>query len=142
MPPVGVIVVSMPGGTLMRYVKVVAVHARLGEERRFGFCQLRAGADEHLLDCAIRAETDGGRPDFRRHMPVAEMPNQPRKLMRIVVVRLHKRLGRCAHEQPASIAEPQPVAIGHNHRMRQVEQDGLAMIRRQPDAAAVPRLEI
>ncbi len=57
-------VVSMfPGMT----VRGGVVAAGLGVKRRLPLCQLRAGADKHLLDGTIWANADRARLDLRGH---------------------------------------------------------------------------
>ena len=75
-------------------------------------------------------------------MPVAQMPGEAQELARVVVAHLHNRFGRRPHENPAPVAEPQAIALGHDLWMRQIEQNLLAMVCRQRRVAAVARLEI
>jgi len=134
--------VFMIHGVLMRSVRVTAINASFGLKWSLEFRQLRAGADQHLLDRMIRAYAEDRGPDLRWYMAVAELPGKPRKLLRVVMVRLHNRLRRRVHGDPASVSEAQAIAAGHDHGVRQIEQNSLAMIRSQPDAVADARLEI
>ncbi|MFZ0572293.1 MAG: hypothetical protein WA384_20365 [Rhodomicrobium sp.] len=118
------------------------VHSGLRVKRRLKSRQLRAGADQHLLDGMVRQNPDCSGPDLGRHMPVAEMPGKPHELTRVAMMRFYDGFWSGPDNDPAPIPEPQPVAIGHYRRMRQIEKHRLAMIGCQRHTAAVARLEI
>ncbi len=55
---------------------------------------------------------------------------------------LDKRLRSCLNLQPSPILELQAISIGHGNRLRKIEKDIFALIRRQTNAPAMARVKI
>ncbi len=75
--------------------------------------------------------------DIRGQMPVAQMPNHAQQGQGCGAADFQQRFRRGANRQPAAVADPQAVAMGHGDGLGQIQQDVFAAIGPQPDAPAV-----
>ena len=80
--------------------------------------------------------------NLRRQMTIAEMPCKAHQLARIFMPDLDNRLcGRLNHEPPP-VVKLHTISISHGDRLRKIEKDILALIRREPNPASMTRIEI
>jgi len=123
-------------------VIVTTVRAAFGLERSGAFSENCAEAGKHLFDHMVRPDTEGFMSNLRRQMTIAEMPCKAHKLARIFMPHLDNRLcGRLNHEPPP-IVKLHTISISHCDSLRKIKKDILALIRREPNPASVPGIEI
>jgi len=121
---------------------MTAVCPTLGLERSLDLSENCAEAGKHLFDHMVRPDTEGFMSNLRRQMTIAEMPCKPYKLATIFVRDLDNRFrGRLNHEPPPVI-KLHTIPISHGDRFRKIEKDILPLIRREPNPASVPGIEI
>jgi hypothetical protein len=80
--------------------------------------------------------------NFRRQMPISEMPSKADKLMGIIVSDFDNKLGSGPNLQPPSVFQLQAISIGHGNRFRKVEKNIFPLIRSQANAAPMTRVKI
>ena len=123
-------------------VIVTTVRASFGLKRSVAFSENCAEAGKHLFDHMVRPDTEGFMSNLRRQMTIAEMPCKAHKLARIFMPHLNNRLwGRLNHEPPP-IVKLHTISIGHGDGLWKIEKDILPLIRREPNPASVPGIEI
>ena len=123
-------------------VIVTTVRAAFGLERSLELSENCAEAGKHLFDHMVRPNTEGFMSNLRRQMTIAEMPCKAHKLATIFVRDLDNRFrGRLNHEPPP-IIKLHTIPISHGDRFRKIEKDILPLIRREPNPASVPGIEI
>ena len=98
--------------------------------------------EEHVLDHMVRLDAKNVFANFRRQMPVSQMPGKARKLIGILVPHFDDWLQSGLHLQPPEIFELQAISFDHRNRFRKVEKDIFSLIRRQANSAAMARVEI
>jgi hypothetical protein len=119
-----------------------AVGAALGLKRSPHPCETRSEAFEHGFDHIVGSDAKKRVADFRRQMPVPQMPGKTRQLPGVCMPDLYNRLRRRLYFDPSPVFQLQPVSIGHGNGLRQSEEDLFALIRHQTDTAAVTLVEI
>jgi hypothetical protein len=123
-------------------VIVTTVRAAFGLKRSVAFSENCAEAGKHLFDHMVRPDSEGFMSNLRRQMTIAEMPCKAHKLARIFMPHLDNRLcGRLNHEPPP-IVKLHTISIGHGDGLWKIEKDILPLIRREPNPASVPGIEI
>ena len=123
-------------------VIMTAVCPALGLERSIDLPENGAEAVKHILDHMVRTDTKGVVSNVGRQMTIAEMPCKAHKLARIFMPHLDNRLcGRLNHEPPP-IVKLHTISIGHGDGLWKIEKDILPLIRREPNPASVPGIEI
>jgi hypothetical protein len=123
-------------------VTMIAVCPALGLERSIDLPENGAESVKHILDHMVRTDTKGLVSNVGWQMTIAEMPCEAHKLATIFVRDLDDRLrGRLNHEPPP-IVKLHTIPISHGDRFREIEKDILALIRREPNPAPVPGVEI
>ena len=123
-------------------VIVTAVCSAFGLERSIAFSKNCTEAGKHLFDHMVRPDSEGLMSNLRRQMTIAEMPCKAHKLARIFMPHLDNRLcGRLNHEPPP-IVKLHTISIGHGDCLWKIEKDILPLIRREPNPASVPGIEI
>jgi hypothetical protein len=123
-------------------VIMTTVRAAFGLKRSFAFSEDCAEAGKHLFDHMVRPDTEGFMSNLRRQMTIAEMPCKAHKLARIFMPHLDNRLrGRLNHEPPP-IVKLHTISISHGDSLWKIEKDILPLIRREPNPASVPGIEI
>lgn len=113
------------------------VGALLGPERPRHPGDAGAEAAYHLGEHVVVHEIDRALGNFRRHVPVAQVPRHLHQPQRIGGGDLHQilRCGLDANE--AAILQLHRVAVVQHRRLVEVEQESRAAVRRQGKAAAV-----
>jgi hypothetical protein len=132
----------MPSVTLVVMVAVVAVSAALGLEGNPHFYKICAEGLEHILDHMVRPNAKNLVSNFSRQMPISEMPGKAHKLFRIFMPDFYNRLRCGLNLEPSPIVKLQAIAVCHRDRFREVEKDIFALIRSQPNAAAMASVKI
>jgi hypothetical protein len=123
-------------------VIVTTVRAAFGLKRSVALSENCAEAGKHLFDHMVRPDSEGFMSNLRRQMTIAEMPCKAHKLARIFMPHLDNRLcGRLNHEPPP-IVKLHTISIGHGDSLWKIEKDILPLIRREPNPASVPGIEI
>jgi hypothetical protein len=123
-------------------VAVAAVCAAFGLEGDPYLHEIRSETAEHILDHMVGANTKDVVPNFRRQMPVSQMPSKPRELMRIFVSDFDDGLRSGVDLQPPSVVQLQAISIRHCDGLWQVEKDIFPLIRSKANAAAMARVKI
>jgi hypothetical protein len=93
----------MPAVSMVVMVAVAAVCAALGLEGDLYRHEIRSEAAEHVLDYMVGANAKNVVPNFRRQMPVSQVPSKPRELMRIFVPDFDNGLRSSMDLQPPSV---------------------------------------
>jgi hypothetical protein len=131
----------MPAGSVV--VKVaVAVCAAFGLEGDLYLHEICSETAEHILDHMVGANAKNVVPNFRRQMPVSQVPSKPRKFMRIFVSDFDDGLRGGVDLQPPSVVQLQAISIRHCDGLWQVKKNILALIRGKANAAAMARVKI
>jgi hypothetical protein len=104
--------------------------------------ELCSEAPEHLFDHVIRPDAKNRISDLGRQVTVPQVPSNAHQLPEIGVPDLDDELRRGLNPDPSPIVELEPVAVGHCHRLREVEKDLLALIGSEAHPAAVTGVEI
>jgi len=107
-------------------------------ERRFDLDDAGAQPARHILDHMIAANAQALLQQFRRQMPIAQMPRHPRQRRRIRAANFRQRLGRRDHFDDAPIFQRQPIAAAQHHRLRQIEQERQPAYAGHRDAPPMP----
>jgi hypothetical protein len=123
-------------------VAVAAICAAFGLEGDPYLHEIRSETAEHILDHMVGANTKDVVPNFRRQMPVSQMPSKPRELMRIFVSDFDDGLRSGVDLQPPSVVQLQAISIRHCDGLWQVEKDIFPLIRSKANAAAMARVKI
>jgi hypothetical protein len=132
----------MPSASMVVMVAVAAVCAAFGLEGDPYLHEIRSETAEHILDHMIGANAKNVVPNFRRQMPVSQMPSKPRELMRIFVSDFDDGLRSGVDLQPPSVVQLQAISIRHCDGLWQVEKDIFPLIRSKANAAAMARVKI
>jgi hypothetical protein len=132
----------MPAVNMVVMVAVTAVCAAFGLEGDPYLHEIRSETAEHILDHMVGANAKNLVPNFRRQMPVSQMPSKPRELMRIFVSDFDDGLRSGVDLQPPSVVQLQAISIRHCDGLWQVEKDIFPLIRSKANAAAMARVKI
>jgi hypothetical protein len=116
-------------------VAVAGVSAAFGLERDLHLCKIRSEAKEHILDYVVRANAKNLVSNFSRQMPISQMPREASKLVGVFMLDFDNELRRSLNLEPSTIFKLQAISVGHSDRMGKVEQDILALIPSQANAA-------
>ena len=120
----------------------IVIGAAFRIERRLDMSDFRAKAAQHALDDVIGANENGVRADFRREVPIADMPCNPHEMQRVAAADFHQRFGRGADSDDETGREPQRIAAAQIRHLREVEQELHSLSAFQHHAAAVTILVI
>src|SRR5580693_3294254 len=112
----------MPAVGMVVMVAVAAVRATLRLEGDLHLHEIRSETAEHILDHMVGANAKNVVSNFRRQMPISQVPSEPHKLMRIFVPDFDDGL--------------------HRDSFRQVEKDIFTLICSQANAAAMACVKI
>jgi hypothetical protein len=123
-------------------VAVAAVRAAFRLEGDVRLSEIRSETAEHFLDHMVRANAKNLTPNFRRQMPVSQMPSKAHKLLRIFVPDFDDELWSGLDLQPPPVFQLQAISVCHRDGFRQVEKDILALICGQANAATVTIVKI
>src|SRR5580704_1237054 len=136
------LVMMTPAVSMVVMVAVAAVCAAFGLEGDLYLHEIRSETAEHILDHMVGANAKNVVPNFRRQMPVSQMPSKPCKFMRIFVSDFDDGLRGGVDLQPPSVVQLQAISIRHCDGLWQVEKDIFPLIRSKANAAAMARDKI
>jgi hypothetical protein len=120
----------------------VAIGAAFGLERRLYFREFCAEAMEHFLDDMVGPNAKDMASNFRRQVPVSEMPSETHKLMVILMPDFENRLVSGLNLDPPAVIELQSVSVGHGNCFRKIEKDIFTSVHRKANAAAMALVKI
>jgi hypothetical protein len=123
-------------------VIVAPVRAAFGLKRSIAFSENCAEAGKHRFDHMVRPDTESFMSNLRRQMTIAEVPCKAHKLARIFMPHLDKRLCGRLNPEPPPVVKLHTISISHGDSLWKIEKDILALIRREPNSASVPGIEI
>jgi hypothetical protein len=123
-------------------VTMAAVSATLGLKDGLHLHKIGPESTEHILDHMVPPDPEDVTVNFRRQMPIPQMPGQARQLGGRFMSDFDNDLRGSPNPQPRSISELQPISIRHRNCLGEIEEDIFALIRRQTNAAAVARVKI
>jgi hypothetical protein len=132
----------MPAVGMVVMVAVAAVRATLRLEGDLHLHEIRSETAEHILDHMVGANAKNVVSNFRRQMPISQVPSEPHKLMRIFVPDFDDGLHGGMDLQPPSVGQLQAISIRHRDSFRQVEKDIFTLICSQANAAAMACVKI
>ena len=98
-------------------VRVMRISAAFGIERRFNRCQPRAQTLQHRLERAVRPHAQAVGKNLHRHVPVAEVPGNPRQMRQVVAANLDQRLRLDHHVDDAAVVEFERVPVAQENRL-------------------------
>jgi hypothetical protein len=75
-------------------------------------------------------------------MPISQTPSKAHELLGIFMPDFDNKLGSGLDLQQPAVIKLQAISIRHRNRIRKIEKDVFALIRRQANAAAMARVEI
>jgi hypothetical protein len=96
----------------------VAISATFWLEGRLYFREFCSEAVEHLLDHVVGSNAKDMVSNFRRQMPIAEMPCKTHELMGILMSDFDNRFRRGLNLEPPAVLELQSVSIRHGNCLR------------------------
>ena len=96
---------------------VMRISAAFGIERRFNRCQARAQPLQHRLERAVRPHAQAVGKNLHRHVPVAEVPGNPRQVRQVVAANLDQRLRLDHHVDDAAVVEFKRVPIAQENSL-------------------------
>jgi hypothetical protein len=141
MPMCGMIVTRM----FLRFVRVAVcgVGTTFRIERRFDLDHPRAQPLHHVFDDVIAANTQSFSRDLRRQMPVAEMPGDANKMLRIVAADFQKRLCCCHNFDQPTVLQHQRVAATQRDCSFEIQQEfkPARSCHRHPSPVAIVEVE-
>src|SRR5262249_61922135 len=98
-------------------------------------CHQKLGSEteEHVLDHMVRLDAKNIFPNFRRQMPVSQMPGKAHKLLRIPMSYFDDGLRSRLNLQPPAIFELQAISVSHCDSPGKIEQYVFSLIGRDPN---------
>ena len=100
-------------------------------------CDAAAKVGDHPCDDMVMQDQQPAGQYLRGQMPVAEMPGQPRQVLRRACLYFQHMFGAGTDVNKVAVVQHQRIAIAQMRCFRQIEQDFEAMLARQNQAAAV-----
>lgn len=133
-------------GCVMRVIVImvvtVIIGAALGLERTLDHAHGAALATDHLGEDMVVLDIDGVCRDFRRCVPVADMPGDAHQPQRVLGPHFEQALRSGPDQDQAAVFELHGIAIVQNRRLVEIEQDLAPAIALQRDAAAIAILMV
>ena len=99
-------------------------------------------ATKHVLDNVIRPNAKSFISNFGRQMAIPKMPRDADKPIEIPMPDLYKGLGGGADLEPPAIIKLKAISIRHRHGLGKIEKHIFALVRAQPNAAAMASIKI
>lgn len=118
---------------------LVAVGAAFGLKGSRHVMHVGAKADDHLLKHVIGLNVEGIGRDLAGGVTVADVPGDAGEFGCAMGMDLKQRLRRCDDLQMGAVVQEEAITVGEVRRFRQVEQNLVAAIGRERDAATVAR---
>jgi hypothetical protein len=123
-------------------VALVIVGAMLRIERRFKRRQPRAEPAQHVFDHMIAPDAQPVADDLNVNVPIADVPGEPRQLVRVRRRNLDQRFGPADNPHDPAIVEHDAIAIAQSGGLRQIKQKPRATLAAQDNAAAMALIGI
>jgi hypothetical protein len=111
----------MPIVVVVVRVAVVAIGAALRLEGGLHLHKICSETAEHILNHMVGADAKDLFSNFRRQMPISQMPGKAYKLMGILMPDFDNKLRSRLNFEPPPVVELQAISIGHCNRFRKVE---------------------
>ena len=111
-------------------------------ERRLDRFDVAAETFDHVLNHMIGADTDPVAKELHRQMAIAEMPGDADQFAVVMSMDFQQRFRPGANPDNAALLQGQAIAITQPHRLGKIDQQFLARLRCQHDAAAMAAVEI
>jgi hypothetical protein len=127
---------------MLAMMAMAGVSAAFGLERDLHLCKICSEAKEHILDHVVGPNAKNLVSNFSRQMPISQMPCEASKLVGVFMPDFDNELRRSLNFEPSTIFKLQAISIGHGNRLGKVEQDILAVIPNQANAASMARVKI
>ena len=121
---------------------VLIVGAMLRIERCFERREPRAEPAQHVLDHVVAPDTQPVADDLDVDVAIADMPGEPRQLVRIRRRNLDQRLRPADDPHDAAIIKHEAIAVMQGRGLRQIEQKPRAALAAQNDAPAMALMGI
>jgi hypothetical protein len=102
-------------------VTVTAIGSAFGLKRGLHRYQMSSETTQHVLDHVVGADAKNLFSNFRRQMPISQMPGKAYKLMGILMPDFENKLRSRLNFEPPPVVELQAISIGHCNRFRKVE---------------------
>jgi len=119
-----------------------AVSAAFGLEGGLNLYKIRSEATEHVLNHMVGPNTKNLTSNFRRQMPIAEMPGKTHQLIGILMPDFNNEFRSGLNLQPRPVFKLQTISFGHRNCFRKIEKNIFAVIRSQANAPAMTRVKI
>ena len=132
----------VPAVIMLVMMAAIAVGAAFGLEGSPHVRKIRSQPMEHLFDHMVRPNAKNLAANFRRQMPISQVPGKTRKLTGILMPDFNNNLGGGLNLQQPSIVKLQAISVGHGNRSRKIDKDIFALVRGQANATAMARVEI
>jgi len=132
----------VPTVAMVMMVLMPAVRSAFGLKGDLHLHELRSKAMEHLLDHVVGPNAKNLASNFSLQMPVSQVPSKAYKLLRIFVPDFDDELWSSLDLQPPPVFQLQAISVCHRDGFRQVEEDILALICGQANAATVTSVKI
>ena len=100
---------------------MVPIGAALGLEGGLHLHNISSETAEHILNHMVGADAKDLFSNFRRQMPISQMPGKAYKLMGILMPDFDNKLRSRLNFEPPPVVELQAISIGHRNRLRKVE---------------------
>jgi len=129
--------------TMMVAVLVtVIVGAALGIEGCINRRKARAEPAQHVFDHMVTPDAQPIADNLHIEVAIADMPGEPRQLMRVGRRNFDERLGAPDDTDHTAIVEHEAIAVMQGRGLRQIEQKFCAAFAVQNDAAAMTLVRV
>jgi hypothetical protein len=118
------------------------IRSGFGIEWRIDRFGMTAEAFDHVSDDVVGTDPNSIAKQLHRQMTIAEMPGDTDQFSVVVTMNFQQWLGPGADLNDPAVFKSESVAVSQPHRLGKVDQQLLARLRRQNDAAAMPAIEI
>jgi hypothetical protein len=129
---------------VMMMAVVMLVGAPLGIKGGFDRLKPRTKAAQHVFDHMVAPDAQPLADDLHVDMTIADMPGEPRQIVRIDGADLNQRLGPADYPDYCAVVEHEAVAVTKRRGVRQIKQEFCAALTAEhhPSAMALIRIEL
>jgi len=132
----------MPAVIMMAILTVAAVSTALRLKRAARRYEPCSEAVEHVFDHMIGPNAEKLVVNFSRQMAISQVPGETHELTGFSMADFDNVFCSRLHPEQSPVVELQGISIRHGDRFRKLEKDLFALIRGQPNAAAMARVKI
>jgi len=132
----------VPAVIMLVMMAAIAVGSAFGLEGSPHVRKIRSQPMEHLFDHMVRPNAKNLAANFRRQMPISQVPGKARKLTGVLMADFDNELGSSLNPQQPPVVKLQAISVGHGNSLREIEKDVFALVRGQANATAMARVEI